>query len=80
MLQGISLDMDVLVTQLLDSGLLTALFLSPSEAPEIELLKKVLASFPTNRVGVTVEAPLTLALLAETLAAYGPLCCSFSFR
>ena len=80
MLQGVSVDMDVFVTQLLDAGLLNAFFKAPTELEEVELLKRVLASFPSNRVGVSVEDPLSLELLALTLARYGDHCLSFSFR
>lgn len=80
MLQGIPIDMDVAVTALLDAGLLNAFFTAPSEADEIALLTRVLASFPSNRVGVNVENPLTLELLTLSLARYGEHCLSFSFR
>ena len=80
MLQGVPIDMDVAVTALLDAGLLNAFFNAPSEADEIALLTKVLASFPSNRVGVNVQEHLTLELLSLTLARYGEHCLSFSFR
>lgn len=80
MLQKIPIDLDVGVTPMLDAGLSNALFTAPQETSELEILKNVLASFPANRVGVSISTPVSLQSLNESLALYATLCCSLAFQ
>ena len=78
----VPIDMDEEVMKLLDAGLVSALFTCPDgNADEVQLLKKVLGTFPANRVGVSVSNSFaTQELLRNTLTLYGQECCSFTFR
>jgi hypothetical protein len=80
MLQNVPVDMDAAVTELLDGGLLTALFNYTEEPAEVELLKKVLGTFPGNRVGINVELSLTPEIMDKIISTFSTLCCSVIFK
>ena len=72
-LEGLKIDQDELATQLLDAGLHGIFFRqpAPAETLELELLSKVLASFPRARVGVSVHISEALAAgPAQAVAEY----------
>lgn len=79
MLYGVPIDVDTQITSLLDNGLLAAFFNGTDVSSEKEILKKVLESFPSNRVGVCSISPVSLKSLGEYVSYYAPLCCNLAF-
>ena len=83
MLTGFKLDEDDLVTSLLDQGLRVAFFkqVENQDEDEAEMLGKVLASFPRNRVGVStnlnindISSTCTPSKLQQTMTETVSLC------